>query len=201
MKNEIHEKELLERHVAAINSISAYYRAAPKIFIPEVNYGMPDHLANMVQDMENVFVFHDPKHNKPGVYKTKESSEHYRFYTSNALYHGTIRFDEDVFTVSKGIDDSVPIEKMMHTLQNQLERYHYVTKEPIDVFGQQKKRLTGKTGGENDDLLIVFMMCITWGRVCLKDPRVREAVRQRSVGGRYLDVGYGVNSLQSRLAR
>ena len=197
VKNELQEKDLLERHIEAINSINPYYRNAPKIFIPEVNYGMPDHLPNMLMGidkpyMDNLYVFHDPKKNRPGVWKTKETSEHYRFYTSQALFHETIRFDEDMITVSKGIDDTVTLDKMKHMLQNQLERYHYVTKEPLDAFGQQKKRLTGKTGGVNDDLLIVFMMAITWGRVCLKDPRVRDAVQQRRCGGRYVNINSGI---------
>lgn len=192
VKGELQEKDLLERHIESINAISPYYRNAPKIFIPEVNYGMPDHLPNLLMGinrpfMDNLHVYHDPKRGKPGIYKTSETSEHYRYYTSQALWHEIIRFDEGIFTTSKGIDNTVTIEKMMHMLQDQLERYHYVTKEPLDVFGAQKKKLTGKTGGGNDDLLIVFMMAITWGRVCLKDPRIREAVSKRRTGGTFIE--------------
>ena len=204
VKGELQEKELIERHLEAINSISPHHRLAPKIFIPEVNYGMPDHLPNLMAGinqpyMDNIYVFHDPKRNKPGVYKTRETSEHYRFYTSSALFHETLRFDEGIITVSKGLDDTVTIEKMMNMLQNQLERYHYITKEALDVFGEQKKRLTGKTGGENDDLLIVYMMAITWGRVCMKDPRVRDAIRRRGGGQNYMSTGIGTRTRQSRM--
>lgn len=203
VKGELQEADLLQRHIEKINSISVHYRNAPKIFIPEVNYGMPDHLPNMVVGMsgpymDNIYIFHDPKKNKPGVYKTQQTSEYYRFSTSQALFHEAIRFDEGLFTSSKGLDDTLTVEKILHMLQNQLERYHYISKDPVDAFGTERKKLSGKTGGQNDDLIIVFMMAIAWGRICLKDPRVREAIQRRGGGSRFVNVGFGSHSFQAQ---
>jgi hypothetical protein len=79
-------------------------------------------------------------------------------------------------------------EKMIHKLQNQMERYRYVRKEAGDEFGIEKVKLSGKGGGENDDLYITFGMALTFGMVYLLDPRMR-AQTQQNIGGAYMSVG------------
>lgn len=159
---------------------------APKVFIPEVNYGMPDHLPNMLLDVPNLQVWKDAKSGRLGVWKKAGTDQQYRFATSNALFHGLIRIDEDVFTCSTTAEGQpMPVDKMVHALQNQLERYRYIRKEANDEFGVTKVKLSGKSGGENDDLVMTFMMALTWGTVYLLNPRTRESTRHNTVGGNY----------------
>ena len=190
MTGELQEKDLLQRHVAAIDAIGEHMKRAPKVFIPEVNYGMPDHLPNMLLDIPNLTVWKDPKSGRLGVWKQKGTDQQYRFSVSNGLYHGLIKIDEDVFTCSTGIGgDTADVETRIHMLQSQLERFRYIRKEAADSqFGIEKVKLSGKSGGENDDLVMTFMMAYTWGTVFLLDPRMREQIKHTRVGGRYMNV-------------
>lgn len=187
VQGEFQEKDLLLRHISSIDSIGPHMQRAPKIFIPEVNYGMPDHLPNMVLDVPNLHVWRDPKTQRYGVWKKQGTDEQYRFSTSNALFHDQIRIDEDAFTNSMDIKGKMPVDKMIYTLRNQLERYRYVRKEAADpMFGVEKVRLSGKSGGENDDLVMTFMMAITWGQIYILNPRTRGALMHAQVGGSYM---------------
>ena len=202
MAGELQEKDLLQRHVAEIDAMGPHMARAPKVFIPEVNYGMPDHLPNMLLDVPNLTVWKDPKTGRMGVWKQKGTDQQYRFSVSNALYHGLVRLDEDIFTCSRSTSgDTADVDTRIHMLQSQLERYRYIRKEAADAqFGLEKVKLSGKSGGENDDLVMTFMMAVTWGTVFLLDPRMREQISHTQVGGRYMEVSpsslaqHGVNS-------
>lgn len=186
MEGEMQEKDLLLRHVNEINKISEYYRNAPKMFIPEVNYGMRDHLPNMLIGQPNMHIFVDPKTGKEGVWKNQHTAGEYRWFTSNALYHRNIKFDDGLFTTSRLGDDTAPIERIMNMLQDQLERYHYIEMKAKNAFGVDKVKLHGKSGGKNDDLVMVFMMALTWGKVCLSDPAVLHKLNHTRGGGAYI---------------
>lgn len=194
MQGELQEKDLLLRHIASIDAIGRHMARAPKIFIPEVNYGMRDHLPNMLLDVPNLHVWKDPKTGKLGVWKQPGTSQQYRFSTSNALFHDQIRIDEELFTNSLGPKGKVSPEKMLYTLRNQLERYRYIRKEAADpMFGDDKVKLSGKSGGENDDLVMTFMMAITWGQIYILNPRTRGALMHSTVGGGYMQGDSGVD--------
>ena len=162
---------------------------ARKLFIPEVNYAMPDHLPNMLLDVPNLDVWTDPKTGRLGVWKKPGTSEQYRFAVSNALYHQMIRIDEECFTCTSDKDgQTMRVDKMLAKLQNQLERYRYVRQEPNNDFGKTKVKLSGKSGGENDDLVMVFMMGVTWGTVYLMNPAMSGHTGHGRTGGQFAEV-------------
>ena len=157
------------------------------MFIPEVNYGMRDHLPNMLIGQENMHIFKDPKTGKQGVWKNQHTAGEYRWFTSNALYHRNIKFDEGLFTNSRFEDDVCSIERIVYMLQDQFERYHYIEEKAKNPFQKDKVKLHGKSGGKNDDLIMVVMMALTWGKVCLADPNVENILyRNRGRGGAYI---------------
>jgi len=174
VEGEMQERDMLLRHIDSINAISIHYRNAPKIFIPEVNYSMRDHLPNMLIGQPNVFIFKDKK-GRIGVWKSEQTAGEYRWFTSNALYHRSIRFDDNMFTNSHIGEDWASVDQIKHVLQNQLEGYHYVAKRAQNPFQSDKVKLHGKSGGKNDDLIMVFMMALTWGKLAVDDPRLRQA--------------------------
>lgn len=188
VKGELQEKDLLLRHIASIDAMGPHMARALKVFIPEVNYGMPDHLPNMLIGTPNLEIWTDPRTGRMGVWKQKTTAEQYRFAVSNALYHSSVRIDENVFTCTQDEKGRVPVDKMVHTLRNQLERYRYVRRDAHDDFGVTKVKLSGKSGGENDDLVMTFMMCVAWGTAYLLNPKTREKLRHATVGGTYIEV-------------
>lgn len=133
---------------------------------------MPDHLANMI-DFPDVRIYHQ-KPGKVGVYKSKKTTENYRWVMTMCMIQDKISFDEELFTCSK---DHTP-KTIKNFFRVQMERYRYERKTPSDpVFGNNNvKKLTGKGSGMEDDLLITVMMGPVFLREIMKNPRLRGEI-------------------------
>jgi len=166
------EIEMLRAHYLCILNNPRWSKGLP-VFVPENNYAMPDHLAEMIKDLP-IYVYNE-KPDRIGVYKSVKASESYRFDMSMALYENKISFEHQMFTRTP---EATPLS-MRKMLQDQMERYRYANKKANDVFGKDRRKLTGKVGGYQDDLLITFMMAYSWGKRCWIDPAIRQ-----KLGGR-----------------
>lgn len=164
------ERELLRRHISAIRSHSTYYECAPIIFIPENNYGMHDHLHNMISDMDNIHTY--MQKGKYGVYKDFRVTREYRRYLSHLLFCKKLCFARRLVCVTRNKTS----ETIKLLLREQMERYHWEKKQAKDAFSTDKSRLTGKAGGKQDDLVITTMTATFWGCEALNNPRIRDAI-------------------------
>lgn len=172
VKDERDEQLVMDKHYAAIKRHRLWGRSL-KIFVPENNYGMPDHLENMVQHHGDVKTFYQ-KEGKPGVYKDQRMTNTYRWNMQMALCNNRICFSEDFFTTSPG----KTVKSMKNFAQNQMETMQYINKDARDEFGKNRRKLTGKIGGQQDDLLITLMQGYTWGSIICTDPRYIKMSRQ-----------------------
>jgi capsid protein len=136
------------------------------IFIPENNLGLESaHLDTMVQDIAGVKTYWE-KENKPGVHKDASVTRQYQFMLNNTLANDSLRFDFELFTVTK----EKTTQCMRDMLQDQMYRLHWEKKKASDeVMGRDRYALTGKIGNKNDDLLICVAMLIHWGRVIMNN--------------------------------
>ena len=122
----------------------------------------------MVHEYEDVDVYwQNPQGTKPGVCKTHDITNQYRFLLNQLLATNALKFDREMFTVSRG-KTTKAIKSMF---REQLERYHEEFKAPSDNFGKGKTVLTGKMGSKQDDLAIAGMQCIYWGRAHINNAR------------------------------
>lgn len=206
VQGELQERDLVLRHIEAINAMGPHMKRAMKVFIPEVNYGMPDHLPNILVGNRDITIWKDPKSGRLGVWKQTGTDQEYQFAVSNALYHSRVRIEEDVFTCSMAASgERLTSDQATHMLQRQLGCYRYVRKEAATEFGRDRVKLSGKGGNKNDDLAMVFMMALSWGQVFLLDPRMKNTLP--SLGGQYINaestaIGLHVNNANAlRAAR
>lgn len=169
-KNEWEEQEVMNRHYEAIFA-HPRWRTVLKIFIPENNYAMPDHLANMVVHHRVEIYRQHP--DRIGVYKDGRVTEEYRYRMSMGLFHKRLAFSSAMFTRTP----NKTAESMRAMLRNQMETYHYANKNTAGVFGTNRRKLTGKVGGQQDDLLVTYMMGYAWGQKCWDDPKYRQLAR------------------------
>lgn len=161
------EEAALVRHYEYLRS-HRNWKHAKFIFIPENNYGMPDHLERMIPTGFNVVTYED-RPGRPGVYKDKKLTETYRRNLSLALHHRTICFSTELFTRTPGMS----VESILALLMDQLESYHYEDSKNSRAFSRTGRRLTGKAPGKQDDLLITFLMAYTMGQIVVRHPNYR----------------------------
>lgn len=119
----------------------------------------------MVRDIPGVTTYWQNE-NRPGVRKGGPETRQYQFLMSNSLANGALKFDCNLFTVTreKGPKD------MLMLLQDQMQRFHFEKKKATDNFGKDRFALTGKVGNLQDDLLITVMMLYYWGRIVMNNP-------------------------------
>ena len=164
VRDDKEEYLLLHRHYRKLNE-NKLFREAKKIFIPENNLGLEAaHLDSMISDLPDVETFWETD-KKPGVNKSEKATRGYQFLMSNSLAEGGLRFDRDLFTVTR--------EKTVQCMRNQLEdqssRFHWAVRKSPDGFGKDKFKLSGKVGSLQDDLLVTLMMDMYWGRIFLAE--------------------------------
>lgn len=165
VRDDREEYLLINRHYQRLQSYR-HYRESQLIFIPENNLGNEAaHLDTMVRDQPGVTTYWE-KPNRPGVCKDGKATRGYQFALSNALCNGSIKFEHDLFTVSR---DKTPA-CMLNMLNEQMLRYHWERKAATDKLGKDRYALTGKVGSAQDDLLISMMMAYYWGDLVIRHP-------------------------------
>jgi len=120
----------------------------------------------MVQSISGVETYWE-KETRPGVHKDGKATRNYQFILTNALSQGTVRFERDLFTVTR---ERTP-QDMRDVLQDQMLRYHWEKKKATDIMGTDRYTLTGKVGNMQDDLLITMEMVLYWGTNIILDQR------------------------------
>jgi len=141
------------------------FREAKQIFIPENNLGMESaHLDAMVADIHGVETFWE-KETRPGVCKDGKATRGYQFLLTNCLAQGGLRFDRDLYTVTR--EKTVPC--MLDMLNDQMLRFHWEKKKAVDVMGKDRYALTAKVGNQQDDLLVALEMVLYWGRLIMAE--------------------------------
>jgi len=162
-----------------------HLRSSRIIFIPENNMGLESaHLDTMVRDMPGVETFWE-KDTRAGVCKTATVTRDYQFLLNHGLSQNALRFDEDVFTITREKD----VGAVLSMLQDQMLRYHWERKKAHDNHGKDRYTITGKIGNAQDDLLISTMMVIYWGRIISRDPRRLEGGARGGAGLRMFMFG------------
>ena len=165
MRNEREEYQLIHCHYNKLAN-NPILKQSRFIFIPENNLGMEHHhLDAMVQDIDKVETFWETS-KKPGISKTEKSTREYQFLLSNCLAQSGLRFDRDLFTVTR---ERSPMF-MLDMLQDQMSRFHWAVKKGGDEHSKDRVKLTGKIGNQQDDLLIAVSMVIYVGRMIIRDP-------------------------------
>jgi len=158
VRDDAEEYLLLHRHYKKLKE-NQLYRESRFVFIPENNLGLESaHLDTMVRDIRNVETFWE-KPNKPGVCKDGKATRGYQFMLTNLLAQGGLKFDRDLFTVTR---EKTPA-CMRDMLMEQMFRYHWDRKKAPDVMGKDRYALTGKVGSLQDDLLVAVSMIPYWG--------------------------------------
>lgn len=113
---------------------------------------------------------------KPGVLKTNGSTREYQFLLTNNLSQGGIKFERDLFTVTR---EKSPAS-MLNLLQEQLLRFHWSVKPAANEFGKERISLSGKMGSLQDDLLITLAQNLYVARMVIANPsRLDAAYGQR----------------------
>ncbi|MBX9637236.1 MAG: hypothetical protein K2Q45_06765 [Nitrosomonas sp.] len=164
VRDDKEEYMLLQRHYRKLRE-NKMFREAKKIFIPENNLGLEAaHLDTMVADLNDVETFWQ-KPNKPGVNKDGKATRGYQFNLSLLLAEKGLRFDRDLFTVTR---EKTP-QCMKDQLADQMYRFHWEKKKAADSLGKDRYALTGKSGSLQDDLLITLAMVIYWGRIIVRE--------------------------------
>lgn len=124
-------------------------------------------MTNMIKKMRDVRGFW-PKQDRVGVHKSHSVTDDQQYMFSSKLKNGTLFFDFDFFTTSRG----KTMQSMRGMAREQLERYHIEFEEPTNNRSQPKQVITGKMGkGMQDDLAIAILMGPFWGRFALKNPQ------------------------------
>ncbi len=162
MRDDKEEYLLLNRHYQRLLN-NRNFRESELIFIPENNLGMESaHLETMVHDTGRVTTFWQTD-KRAGVCKTEAVTREYQFLLNTNLASGTLRFDADLFTVTR---DKTP-QCMLDMLREQMERFHWVCKKANSETGKDKYTLTGKMGSAQDDMIVAVMMSVYWPRVIM----------------------------------
>ena len=169
MRDDREEALLIQRHYEKILA-EKNFRESQLIFIPENNLGLEAaHLDTMVHRIPGVKTYWQK--DKPGVHKDGKATRGYQFLLTTCLAEGSIRFEEDLITVTR---EKKP-QDMLDMLEDQMYRYHWEKKKATDVFGSDRYTLTGKVGNKQDDLLITLEMALYWGRAIMMEGRAALA--------------------------
>ncbi len=123
------------------------------------------HLETMVHDIAGIETFWEVPNKRAGVWKTEKVTSQYRFLLNCMLAAKTLKFDADMFTVTR----EKTADCMRNLLREQLLRLHYSHKKPTDEFGVERTKLTGKLGNLNDDLGVAVQMLLYWSRLIITE--------------------------------
>lgn len=170
MKTHVEIRSLLNRHLDALSN-HPELQGVMKIFIPEANLGNEaTHMHSMISQRGDVRSYWQ-KEDRLGIIKDARVTDNYQFFLDDMLQQDFLRFYHDIITHSRHFRTSPGGEAIVNLVQEQMQRYHYERLDTVDRNGNPRCRITGKSGGKQDDLLIALMMALYWGRAVLKDPR------------------------------
>jgi len=165
VRNSAEEEQLIHAHYRKITD-NPVFRQSRLVFIPENNLGMEHHhLDTMVRSIDRVETFWETD-KKPGIYKSARVTNEYQFLMNLTLQQGGMRFDQFMFTATR---EKTP-QSMRDTLEEQLLRFHWVVRKPTAEGDVERRKLTGKMGNMQDDLLIAVAMVVYCGRLITRDP-------------------------------
>jgi len=156
---------LLHRHYNRLFSNRFFREAKEIVFIGENNLGNEaSHLETMLKDLDRVEVYWE-SNRRAGVCKTERITRQYQFLMANALACNGLRFDQDLFTVSR----EQTADSILDLLAEQCYRLHWERRKTSDASGTEDPRvkLTAKVAGKSDDLLISLFMIFFWGRLII----------------------------------
>lgn len=156
---------MIQRHYRKLQS-HRNYKHSQLVFIPECNLGMEHHhLDTMVHEFDGVKTFWE-NDKRPGILKTARVTNEYQFLLSNLLAQGGLRFADDLFTVSR---EQTP-QSMRDLLEDQMLHFRWIVTKPSNEADPERRKLTGKMGNKQDDLLIGTAMMVYGGRLVTRDP-------------------------------
>lgn len=103
-----------------------------------------------------------PDRNKIGVWTSAQNKERMRIATAELLAAGRIKIHENLISTQN---------ELGLQLARELKAYRYVHKDATDAMGSEpKRRLTGKSGYNQDDLAICLQLLVLWSGVGLTEP-------------------------------
>jgi len=165
VRNSAEEQQLIMGHYRKIMDNPAF-RQSRLIFIPENNLGMEHHhLDTMVRAIDRVETFW-ANDKKPGIYKSASVTNEYQFLMNLTLQQKALRFEQSMFTCTR---EQTPAS-MRSMFEEQLLRYHWVVRKPTNEADPERRKLSGKMGSQQDDLLIAVAMVVYCGRLITRDP-------------------------------
>lgn len=147
----IEQEKLISDHINQLRKFQ-HFAWTPIILIPENQTGFfHTQVAHYASSQRSVSVLHQNGGRKAGVTKTSIITADYVTNLSYVIGESGIAFDRQWFTNTpkKGTKDGV-----LHELRDQVLRFGY----------DEKKKLTGKFSGWQDDLCIALMMIFYWSK-------------------------------------
>ena len=150
-----------------INSIKEF-KNSTKVFIPENNLGNEaSHMWNMIKSHSDTRLkAYYENGTKIGIHKGKSTADQYKITFEVKLFNNHIFFSDKFFTVSH----KHTITNIKGIAKEQLERHQYSYEEPKDIYSNPKFKISGKVGGENDDLSIAIQQCVYHGFQAIQRP-------------------------------
>lgn len=171
MDNELlkHPREasmLIARHYHELKKrFNSWMGATQLWFIPENNYGNEGfNLELMASQIEGVQTYQE-NDKRPGIWKTKQSTNDGFMLLNHLLMGDGLLFEDRFFTVSR---EQTP-DSMKASFMDELLRFHWLKKKPNSDMDVERVKLTGKIGNKQDDLVVVAMHAIKYGRDMLSN--------------------------------
>jgi hypothetical protein len=142
---------------------SPTYSDAIIVFIPENAPAIAaSHLHTYIMGYPRVCTMSECAGGRPGVPKTNNSTRDMQYLTEAALAAGNVAFAQTLITYR-----STPAE-MKTKLLTQMENYRWDEIPSASEFADKRFKLHGKSGGQNDDLLVSALMIPFWATVWMK---------------------------------
>lgn len=139
------------------------YSDAVVVFIPENAPAIEaSHLYSYVMDNARVCTMSEAPGQRPGVPKTNNTTRDMQYIFENALAMGNLRYAERILTYR-----SNP-EEMCKKLESQLQAFAWEELPKASEMAEQRFKLHGKSGGQNDDLLISCLMVPYWASIWMR---------------------------------
>lgn len=160
--------KFLKASIQTIRRSHDYFKSIPILIACEA----APHLVceNLAQDLKmliakkevfNVYLMEELPNDRPGVLKTNENTQKMIALTQTMLENNQVSFSE-VFTTNtktpSGNDEECIKSQLIQQLGNVQRRpIGHVRKDGLITY-----RIDGKMGGQNDDLMVAFVMIIYW---------------------------------------
>jgi len=120
----------------------------------------------MIQHRQDIRTFWQ-KRDRPGIRKDPGSAENYVAHVNELLRFDQLKFATDLFTVTRGRNAA----QMKAQLRDEMERYHTEILVAKTSFQKDRRIVTGKGGGgQNDDLYITIGQGTFWNKTTLTAP-------------------------------